>query len=83
MKKTEDSLRRYKKGKKSAFSLFGNNAGSKLTEDKDEERVRVQMVLDVEALGQDAKSLGVEIELSAAYVNLLSVAGQFDGAFCF
>ena len=69
MKKTEESLRRLKKGKKTGFSLFGS--GSTPGDDgKDEERIRHQMALDVEAFGKDAIALGVDIEECQAFVQL-------------
>lgn len=76
MKKIEDSLRRYKKGKKSAFSLFGVSATSQSEEEKDEGRIRAQMMLDVQALGRDAASLGVDLERSVAYGSLRDMAAQ-------
>ena len=69
MRKTEESLRRLKKGKKAGFSLFGS--GSTSVEDgKDEERIRHQMSLDVEAFGNDAIALGVDTKECQAYVQL-------------
>ena len=69
MKKTEESLRRLKKGKKAGFSLFGS--GSTPADDgKDEERIRHQMILDVEAFGTDAVTFGVDVEMSQSYVQL-------------
>lgn len=69
MKKTEESLRRLKKGKKVGFSLFGS--GSAPGDDgKDEERIRHQMALDVEAFGKDAIALGVDVEGCHEFVQL-------------
>jgi len=69
MKKTEESLRRLKKGKKTGFSLF--SSGSTPADDgKDEERIRHQMALDVEAFGKDATALGVDVEECQAFVQL-------------
>jgi len=69
MKKTEESLRRLKKGKKTGFSLFGS--GSAPGDDgKDEERIRHQMVLDVRAFGKDASALGVDIGGCQEFVQL-------------
>ncbi|KAG8878645.1 hypothetical protein FRB97_002328 [Tulasnella sp. 331] len=76
MKKTEDSLRRYKKGKISAFSLFGNAGSKDVEEGKDEERVRAQIVLDVDALGDDAKRLGVDVDSSEAFTALKATAAH-------
>jgi len=70
MKKTEESLRRLKKGKKSTFSLFGTSNPGKDEEGRDEERIKVQMILDVEAFGKDARSLGVNVDASDAFVAL-------------
>lgn len=71
MKKTEDSLKRLKKGKKSTFSLFGNT--NKDDEGRDEERIRNQMILDVEAFGREAQSLGVALEGNESYRNLVDM----------
>ncbi|KAI0775843.1 COG complex component [Trametes elegans] len=73
MKKTEESLRRLKKGKKSTYSLFGSSA----REDDgraDEEKIRTQMILDVEAFGREAQSLGVAVQENAAYKSLVEMA---------
>ncbi|ETW80755.1 hypothetical protein HETIRDRAFT_154913 [Heterobasidion irregulare TC 32-1] len=70
MKKTEESLRRLKKGKKSTFSLFGNATTDKDDDNRDEERIRTQMILDVEAFGRDAESLSVDIKHSASFKSL-------------
>lgn len=78
MKKTEESLRRLKKGKLSAFSLFGGGSptAGKDQESKDEERVRVQMVLDVAALGKDARFLGVDVDNLASFQELEAMAAH-------
>lgn len=75
MRKTEESLRRLKKGKKSAFSLFGSSSTPRDDDGRaDEEKIRTQMVLDVEAFGRDAQSLGVHIEASSTYCALQDLA---------
>ncbi|KAI0058099.1 COG complex component [Artomyces pyxidatus] len=62
MRKTEESLRRFKKGKKTPFSLFGSSSAKEDdTHARDEERIRTQMILDVNAFGKDAESLGVDV----------------------
>jgi conserved oligomeric Golgi complex subunit 2 len=66
LKKTEESFRRLKKGKKSTFSLFGGGP-SRDDDNRDEERIRTQMVLDVQALGKDASSLGVDVDKSVSF----------------
>ncbi|KAI0709565.1 COG complex component [Cerioporus squamosus] len=73
MKKTEESLRRLKKGKKSTYSLFGSSA----REDDgraDEEKIRTQMILDVDAFGREAESLGVPVQENATYRSLVEMA---------
>lgn len=79
MKKTEESLRRLKKGKKATFSLFGSANMSKDEEGKDEERIRTQMILDVEAFGKDAESLVVTLDNSEAYNALKDMVHTIDG----
>ncbi|KAF8578033.1 COG complex component [Ramaria rubella] len=87
MKKTDESLRRLKKGKISAFSIFGG--GSPTTnrdqESKDEERVRVQMVLDVTAFGKDARSLNIDVDNQGSFQELEAMAahGNTEGDFFF
>jgi predicted metalloprotease with PDZ domain len=78
MKKTEESLRRLKKGNISAFYIFGGGSPTvhKEQESRDEERVRVQMVLDVAELGKDARSLGVDVDGHAGFRELEMVAAQ-------
>jgi conserved oligomeric Golgi complex subunit 2 len=75
MRKNEELLRRLKKGKKSAFSLF-SSASSVASSDEpvDEDRVRAQVLLDVDALGKDAASIGVKVEESINYKALQSLA---------
>ncbi|OSD06996.1 COG complex component [Trametes coccinea BRFM310] len=80
MKKTEESLRKLKKGRRSAYSLFGSSA----REDDgraDEEKIRTQMILDVEAFGREAEALGVSLNDNAGYRSLVEMArsGLADG----
>ncbi|KAF7297546.1 Conserved oligomeric Golgi complex subunit 2-like [Mycena kentingensis (nom. inval.)] len=70
MQKTEESLRRLRKGKKSTFSLFGGGANAKDDDSTDDLRIQTQMKIDVEAFGMDAKSLGVDLERSQCYGTL-------------
>ena len=70
MKKTEESLRRLKKGRKTTFSLFGGGGNAKDDDGKDEERIRTQMILDVNAFGKDAQALGVQLEKSETFGSL-------------
>ncbi|KAJ4483374.1 COG complex component [Lentinula aciculospora] len=70
LKKAEESLRRLKRGAKSTtFSLFGS-ANPKDDEGRDEERIRIQLILDVEALRKDAETLGIIPGNSEAFTAL-------------
>jgi conserved oligomeric Golgi complex subunit 2 len=79
MRKKEESLRKLKKGKKPAFSLFGG--APKEDDGRDEERIRQQMVLDVEAFGKDAEALGVDVQGSINFKSLheMAIAPLNDG----
>lgn len=68
MKKTEESLRRLKKGKKTTFGIFQSSSAKE--DDRDEERIRVQMILDVEGLGRDGRSLGIDVRSVESYEQL-------------
>lgn len=62
VQKTEDLLRRHRKGKKSTFSLFGSSSNaSTATIEEEEERFKQQMLVDIRALGNAAESLGVKL----------------------
>ncbi|OAX39994.1 COG complex component [Rhizopogon vinicolor AM-OR11-026] len=69
MKKTEESLRRLKKGKKSTLSIFGSASAGK-DDGKDEERIRVQMILDVEAFKAEGEALGVNMQSMDSFIVL-------------
>ncbi|KAG2055478.1 COG complex component [Suillus hirtellus] len=69
MKKTEESLRRLKKGKKSTLSLFGSATAGK-DDGKDEERIRTQMILDVEAFKTEGEALGVDMQSMNSFIVL-------------
>ncbi|KAF9501520.1 COG complex component [Pleurotus eryngii] len=70
MRKTEESLRRLKKGKKVSYSLFGSSSSGKDDDGKDEARIRNQMVLDVEAFGKDGETLGVRTDRHESFRSL-------------
>ncbi|KAI8993989.1 COG complex component [Trametes punicea] len=80
MKKTEESLRKLKKGRRSAYSLFGSS-GKEDDGRADEEKIRTQMILDVDAFGREAESLGVSVKENTAYRGLTEMArsGLTDG----
>ncbi|KAG2150384.1 oligomeric golgi complex component, COG2-domain-containing protein [Suillus clintonianus] len=69
MKKTEESLRRLKKGKKSTLSIFGSATAGK-DDGKDEERIRAQMILDVEAFRTEGEALGVNMQSMDSFIVL-------------
>ena len=79
MKKTEESLRRLKKGKKSPYSFFGSNTSGKEEDDRDEARIRTQMILDVDAFAMDAELLGVIPERSENFKALKGIIYVIDG----
>jgi conserved oligomeric Golgi complex subunit 2 len=84
MKKTEESLRRLKKGKKPAFSLFsGSGVGGKDDDSRDEDRIRTQMIIDVNAFGKDAEALGVDVLACEAFnaLNDMVHTSLADGGF--
>ncbi|KAJ3919433.1 COG complex component [Lentinula edodes] len=78
LKKAEESLRRLKRGpKNTTFSLFGS-ANPRDVEGRDEERIRVQLILDVEALRKDAETLGIIPGDSEAFVVLSNLVQSND-----
>ena len=79
MKKTEESLRRLKKGKRVAFSLFGSTGSTKDEDWRDEERIRIQMILDMDAFGRDAKSLGLSLEGCENFKALKEIVHAVEG----
>ncbi|KAG8696086.1 hypothetical protein FRC08_007377 [Ceratobasidium sp. 394] len=78
MKQAEQSLRRVKRVP--TFSLFGGKSAA--DEERDEERIRAQMMRDVEALGDEARTLGLGLaevtERSEGYKELKRVAALGD-----
>jgi conserved oligomeric Golgi complex subunit 2 len=74
MKRTEESLRRLKKGKKGAFSSLGRDDDS-----RDEDRIQTQMNLDTEAFGKDAKAMGIDLDRSKAFINLRETVTSLEG----
>lgn len=70
MKKNEESLRRLRTGQRAGFSLFGGSSSNADSEAKDDERVRTQLTLDVEAFGKDAEALGVSLDACPSFKSL-------------
>jgi conserved oligomeric Golgi complex subunit 2 len=79
MKRTEDTFKRLKKDKKPTFSLFGNSSASRDDEGKDEERIRVQMILDVEAFAKDAESLSIDVRQRETFQTLHKMVYATNG----
>lgn len=76
VRKSDESLRKIRKSRKTPFSLFGgSSAGSKAAseEAKDEDNIKLQILLDVEGLRKDAESMGVKVKESKAWVELKGV----------
>lgn len=77
MRKTEESLRKLKRGKKSTFSLFSaSNTGRDDEGRADEEKIRAQMVMDVDAFGKEAETLGLSPHENATYMSLREMANS-------
>lgn len=76
VKKTEDLLRRHRKGKKNTFSLFGSAAAT--SDDNDEQRFTEQMLADIQALGTEARRIGVRAEDLPSYKEALNVIQRVD-----
>lgn len=66
MRKTEESLKRLRMGRRTGFSLFGGSGGNADDDGRDDGRVRAQLILDVEAFSKEAGLLGVDYGQSAA-----------------
>ncbi|KAJ9114193.1 hypothetical protein QFC20_001709 [Naganishia adeliensis] len=63
VRKTEDLLRRHRKGKKAGFSLFASsssNSGPSVEEE--EQRFKQQMTADIMALAKEIEKLGISLE---------------------
>ncbi|KAK1230452.1 hypothetical protein PQX77_006462 [Marasmius sp. AFHP31] len=73
IKKAEESLKRFKIGKKKTFSLFGSKDDEN-QEGRDEERIRVQIILDIEAFERDGLALGIKVDDSQSYKALSELA---------
>ncbi|KAK7472820.1 hypothetical protein VKT23_000927 [Stygiomarasmius scandens] len=69
IKNQEESLKRLKRGKKNTFSLFGST-NSREDEGRDEQRIRSQLMLDVEAFGKDGQSIGVDLSSCDSFRSL-------------
>ena len=69
-----------KKNARTGFSLFGAaGQGAQDDQAKDDERVRAQMVMDVERLGHEAQVFDVALSGVPAYQVLRGLAAQSDG----
>lgn len=83
VKKTEDLLRKHRKSKKSGItSFFGGGGGGgggghdDGSVEKEEERFTNQMKIDIDALKEDAKGLGVDPESMDSWNELLAVVNK-------
>ncbi|WRT70116.1 uncharacterized protein IL334_007110 [Kwoniella shivajii] len=87
VRKTEDLLRKHRKSKKTGLSsFFGGSGGSSMSNsesnggggegEKEEERFRTQMRVDIIALKDDAKSLGVDVEELESWKELNEVVNR-------
>ncbi|OWZ51634.1 hypothetical protein C356_02186 [Cryptococcus neoformans c45] len=77
VKKTEDLLRKHRKSKKSGItSFFGGGGHDGEGGEKEEERFINQMKVDIDALKEDAKGLGVDPESMDSWNELLAVVNK-------
>ncbi|EAL18864.1 hypothetical protein CNBI1250 [Cryptococcus deneoformans B-3501A] len=77
VKKTEDLLRKHRKSKKSGItSFFGGGGHDGGSGEKEEERFTNQMKVDIDALKEDAKGLGVDPESMNSWNELLAVVNK-------
>ena len=72
-------MKRLKKGNKSTFSMFGSAASAKDDEGRDEERIRAQMIIDVDAFGREALVLGVQPDKHDSYRSLKELVHTEEG----
>ncbi|CCA68650.1 related to ERG8-phosphomevalonate kinase [Serendipita indica DSM 11827] len=70
--KNEEQLKRLRKGARSGFSLFGGQSTTQDEAIKDDERIREQMIMDVNRLGQEAEAFGVTLSAIPTYSALLN-----------
>ncbi|KAK4687993.1 conserved oligomeric Golgi complex subunit 2, partial [Tremellales sp. Uapishka_1] len=74
VRKTEDLLRRHRKGKKNTFSLFGSsNASTEADVNEEEARFKSQMQVDTSTLAEIAKDLGVDVDSLSGWAELSEV----------
>jgi len=77
IKKAEEPLKRLKKKTRPTFSLFGTSPN--VNDDaKDEERIRSQMILDVESFGEDAQASGVDVGSNPHFGSLKEIVYATD-----
>lgn len=81
MRKNKEALIRMKKGARTGRSMFGKGSGTSAQDEfnRDEERLRAQMVLDVDRLGKDAEALGATLDEVTSYQALTVLAAQGIG----
>lgn len=65
-KKTEDGLRRLKKSRQ-GISFFSRTTAATDDPSVDDSKVKMQMLLDVDSLGKDARTLGVDVTDNIAF----------------
>jgi len=78
IKNQEESLKRLKRGKKNTFSLFGST-NSREDEGRDEQRIRSQLILDIEAFGKDGQSIGVDLSSCDSFRSLNNLVTAVEG----
>ncbi|GAB5586853.1 hypothetical protein Unana1_01753 [Umbelopsis nana] len=80
LKKTEESLRKLKKGRKGGAMGSSLLIGTASTEASmsDEDKIRLQVFLDVKGYGQQLVKAGHDINTFAPYCNLFDIVKQYE-----
>lgn len=74
LKKQEESLQRLKKKSKGGgFSFFGGSSTNQEEGNGEEDKISMQLVLDVEAFGRDAQSLGTDVRGTESFRELVEL----------
>lgn len=68
-KRTEDSLRWFKKGRQGTLSFFGRGNSVQSPDDgsTEDDKVKMQMQLDIDQLGKEALTVGVDVGKMGAW----------------
>ncbi|KAG2185061.1 hypothetical protein INT43_000974 [Umbelopsis isabellina] len=80
LQKTEESLKKFKKGKKGgpmgSSLLVGTTSNERSMSDED--KIRLQVLLDVQGFGQQLKNCGVPADTFVPYRNLRDTVQKYE-----